>query len=745
MKKNVIKIWIWMFLFSLFVIFFVWFEKNKDTNTQKIILTQNWLTHFKKWLDLAWWVRLTYKIDYSKYKESYKNPLEFSNMKKKAEEIIKKNIDNRISKLWVSDYNSFIQVIDNENFLVIEIGWLSDIQEAKDKIWKTVELEFKIPNQLSWDSFDQSRKPIVESLFESAKKDITKFSQIWTWRQSEEVYYVNYSWVSLSELPELYQKNIKEIEASWAWVLYNKILSWDYASIPTTDANWWVTINTLKWWSIVKYNWKKRVELSQIDQLKFEGIIETLWLKFTRTYTKENINIKDGEYNIDENQKSIIYNGWEIYSWKDAYEVLLYKVEKPDLLWKTTEQASQIKQSNQQIVTKLQEDLKSWTEWTYTWVTKVYTGWLDNDSLLSYIKDFKPFTWESTKSYETLDWTFVLKILSSKQSWEKLIKVVKVADIKKLSKQQILDALKYDFIYNIEDIFVRNAQGWVTAKDPKTWEILNGAYFRFAAVDNWKLWLPVVTINFDDKWKEIFCNLTEANIWKQMAIFVWWKLVTNPTIREKICAWTAQIDWNFTPETAKQTTTDLNEWALPAKLILSHEDKLSPLLWNNAITGAIIAWIVAFVLIFILMVIMYWTTMWTISLISLILFVTILFAIIKILTVFFGFVLSLSWIAAIILSVWMWVDANILFFERVNEEQKNWKTKDLSIREWYHRSMSAIIDWNLTTLMIALLLFFVWTNVFKWFWTMTIINILLTLFVIARSSRDIMMYYYNNK
>lgn len=89
---------------------------------------------------------MTYKIDFSKYEEAYKNEAELLQVKKTAQNIILKNIDNRISKLGVSDYSAYVQKLTDGEYLIVEIGGLSDIDEAKSIIGKTVELEFKLAN-----------------------------------------------------------------------------------------------------------------------------------------------------------------------------------------------------------------------------------------------------------------------------------------------------------------------------------------------------------------------------------------------------------------------------------------------------------------------------------------------------------------------------------------------------------------------------------------------------------------------
>ena len=242
-------------------------------------------------------------------------------------------------------------------------------------------------------------------------------------------------------------------------------------------------------------------------------------------------------------------------------------------------------------------------------------------------------------------------------------------------------------------------------------------------------------INFDDKGKEIFCNITEVIVGKQLAIFVGWQLVTAPVIREKICGGSAQIDGQFDMTTSKQLVDNLNEWALPAPLILAHEEKVSPTLGEQALDGALIAGLVGLILIGVFMFSLYGWRQGSVAIMTLLAFLIILFAIVKLV----GYALSLSGIAAILLSIGMGVDANVLIYERIREEKSNDKSIFSAISDGYERSLSAIRDGNLTTFMIALLLFFMGTNVFKWFGTMMMVNIILTLVVIVPLTKSLLM------
>jgi protein-export membrane protein SecD len=234
-----------------------------------------------------------------------------------------------------------------------------------------------------------------------------------------------------------------------------------------------------------------------------------------------------------------------------------------------------------------------------------------------------------------------------------------------------------------------------------------------------------VVLSFDDAGKEIFCAITSNNIGKQMAIFIGGKIITAPTIQAKICDGSAQIDGQFTPDSAKEMTSSLNDGALPAPLILMQEEKISPSLGESAFTGAIIAMLAGLVLIYIYMTIVYGIKKGLVTLLSLSNITLILLAIVKVI----DYALSLAGIAAIILSIGMAVDTNVLIFERMKEEKAEGKNNDTAIKIAYERSRMAIKDGQLSTGLIGLLLFLMGINIFKGFGSMLVVGVILTLLV----------------
>jgi preprotein translocase subunit SecD len=142
-----------------------------------------------------------------------------------------------------------------------------------------------------------------------------------------------------------------------------------------------------------------------------------------------------------------------------------------------------------------------------------------------------------------------------------------------------------------------------------------------------------------------------------------------------------------------------------------------------------------------LMLLMYKTKKSFIALWTIVMFMALLLAFLKLI----DYALSLSGIAAIILSLWMAVDANVLIFERLHEELKEWKSLPSAIELSVSRSRTAIRDWQLSTWLIALVLFSMWISIFKWFWSMMLITMTLTLLVNVPFTKELLKLFYLKK
>ena len=353
------------------------------------------------------------------------------------------------------------------------------------------------------------------------------------------------------------------------------------------------------------------------------------------------------------------------------------------------------------------------------------------------IPEFDNKNTDKAQSYEVDGMVYIIKILETKSINEKWFGFLKVENVK---SEEFEKALQSKVYYTLEEIFIQDRLSRTTAQSTDG-KILNGANFKYATVSNSQIGQPVVVLNFDDVGKEIFCNITSNNIGKQMAIFIGGELITAPTIQGKICDGSAQIDGQFTPDSAKELTSSLNNGALPAPLILMQEEKVSPSLGEDAFTGAVIAMGVGLALIFFYVLVVYGTRKGFITLLSLSFFTLVLLAIVKAI----DYALSLSGIAAIILSIGMAVDANILVYERMREEKKEGKDNRTAINIAYERSRAAIRDAQLSTGLIGLLLFMMGINMFKGFGSMLVMGVLLTLLINVPLIKELLYIFYDNK
>ena len=233
----------------------------------------------------------------------------------------------------------------------------------------------------------------------------------------------------------------------------------------------------------------------------------------------------------------------------------------------------------------------------------------------------------------------------------------------------------------------------------------------------------VVSFTLDRVGAKRFGKATSAGIGKQLAIILDGKIISAPVIRDAIVSGSGQISGNFTFQTATDLALLLRSGTLPAPLTIIEERTVGPGLGQDSINAGIFALIIGFVLVIIFMLIKY-RVFGIIANITLILN---LFLLVGILTLFEA-TLTLPGIAGIILTVGMAVDANVLIFERIKEEYKSEKNQIIAFDSGYVKSKTAVLDANITTLIAALILFFMGAGPIKGFSVTLGVGIFTTLF-----------------
>ncbi len=246
----------------------------------------------------------------------------------------------------------------------------------------------------------------------------------------------------------------------------------------------------------------------------------------------------------------------------------------------------------------------------------------------------------------------------------------------------------------------------------------------------------VVSFTLDRVGAKRFGKATSTGIGKQLAIVLDGKIISAPVIRDTIASGSGQISGGFTFQSATDLALLLRSGALPAPLNIIEERTVGPDLGKDSIKAGVVALIIGFILVVVFIFIKYKIF----GLITNLTLIINLFLLVGILTLFEA-TLTLPGIAGIILTVGMAVDANVLIFERIKEELKNEKNNLIAFDSGYTKSKTAILDANVTTLLAAIILFFMGSGPIKGFSLTLGVGILTTLFSVYFIARLLTVLY----
>jgi protein-export membrane protein SecD len=246
---------------------------------------------------------------------------------------------------------------------------------------------------------------------------------------------------------------------------------------------------------------------------------------------------------------------------------------------------------------------------------------------------------------------------------------------------------------------------------------------------------PTISLVFNEEGKKLFAELTKNNIGKNMAIFLDGNILSAPTIQEEIPNGQAQITGQFNAEEAKQLVQDLNYGALPLPVSLIETQSIGATLGSNTLNAGAMSLIYALLVVFLFMIIWY-RLPGVIACVALIFYVILMLLAFKSIPV----VLTASGIAGFILSIGMAVDANVLIFERIKEEMKKGLNSFDAVKEGTKRAWSSIRDGNLTSLISAIILFYLsGASVVKGFALVYGIGILISMFSAVLISKILLL------
>ncbi len=221
---------------------------------------------------------------------------------------------------------------------------------------------------------------------------------------------------------------------------------------------------------------------------------------------------------------------------------------------------------------------------------------------------------------------------------------------------------------------------------------------------------PIINFKLSSFGAKVFGDFTSKSVGKRLAVVLDGKVFSAPVIRERIGGGSGQISGGFSVAEAGNVAIALRSGALPAPVLMLEKRSVGPSLGADSIASSMFALISGFVLVIIFMVVYYRTA----GIVANIALITNIFIIIAVMAMF-GATLTLPGMAGIVLTVGMAVDANVIITERIRELLKNGAHISKAVEDGYKNAMSAILDANITTLLVAVILYAYGTGPIKGF------------------------------
>ncbi len=233
----------------------------------------------------------------------------------------------------------------------------------------------------------------------------------------------------------------------------------------------------------------------------------------------------------------------------------------------------------------------------------------------------------------------------------------------------------------------------------------------------------VVSIKFNKEGADLFADITKENVGKILAIYIDGTIETEPVVNEEIVGGSAVISGDFTPEEAKILVGRLNSGALPIEeLELLSTQTIGASLGVEAIGAGMRAgmWGLALVALFL---ILWYRLPGLLAVIALSIYVATVLALFKLIPV----TLTAAGIAGFVLSIGMAVDANILIFERMKEELRRGRNVSDAVREGFSRAWLSIRDGNTSSILTAVIIFYLTTALLKGFALTFVVGIIISM------------------
>lgn len=265
--------------------------------------------------------------------------------------------------------------------------------------------------------------------------------------------------------------------------------------------------------------------------------------------------------------------------------------------------------------------------------------------------------------------------------------------------------------------------GKLEFKGPDDKVILTGSDVENATAYLDDMGNPTIGLELKSEGTKKFAEATKKFLNQPISIYMDEELLTSPTVQSVITNGKATITGSKSLEEAKRQANIIKSGALPVTLEAVEFKTVGATLGSNALPLSMKAGAIGISLVILFMSI-YYKRPGIMASIALIIYVILLLGTFAAL----GVTLTLSGIAGFLLTVGMAVDANVLIFERIKEELKLGKSIKTAVDAGFDRALSSILDSNITTIIAAVVLYYLGSGAVKGFATTLMIGVIISIF-----------------
>lgn len=234
---------------------------------------------------------------------------------------------------------------------------------------------------------------------------------------------------------------------------------------------------------------------------------------------------------------------------------------------------------------------------------------------------------------------------------------------------------------------------------------------------------PVITLKLNSDGTTKFADATKEYLGQRIAIEMDGQVLTDPTVQSVISNGEATITGSSSLAEAKKVADIINAGALPVPVKVVSVQTIGAELGASALPDAMKAGAIGVLIIFLFMILNYRWAGFVSSMALSIFILLVLYAYVGV-----GVVLSLPGIAGLLLTIGMAVDANVLIFERIKEELRQGRSVSAAVKLGFHNALSSIIDSNVTTLIVAVVLYYFGSGEVQGFALTLLIGVIISMF-----------------